>query len=296
MKPTIIAKLGPISKIAALTFAALAIWPAAAPAADIFWSDGTASYTNAAAWGGTVPGGGDHAINNNGANNVVQINAGDPAWTVVDLIAGNADNTSGAYEQNGSTVNVGNPGGWFRFGVNPGSFGIYTLNSGTLNSIDQLHVAEAGTAVLNINGGTLTKSGGQFSIGDGPAGCSGTVTQIAGVVISSSELWVGNGGTGNGAYYLSGGSITNSNWLAVGRFGGRGTLVMTGGSITKNGGGHFYVGENGGTSQFDFSGGTINSDGEFWLGNGGGSIATNNFGGTAVMNVNNWVAIGRGGL
>src|SRR2546430_12461666 len=124
MKTSIISKFGHISEIGALALAALALWPFATPAADIFWSDGTASYTNAADWGGTVPGGGDHAINNNGSNNVVQINAADPAWTVIDLIAGNADNTSGAYEQNGSTVNVGNPGGWVRFGVNPGSFGV----------------------------------------------------------------------------------------------------------------------------------------------------------------------------
>jgi autotransporter-associated beta strand protein len=282
---------------AACLLAALALLSArATQAADIFWTDGTDSYTNAAAWGGTVPGGGDNAINNNGSNNIVLINAADPPWTVIDLIAGNADNTSGAYIQNGSTVNVGNPGGWFRFGVNPGSFGIYTLNAGTLNSIDQLHVAEQGVGVLNIYGGTLTKSGGQFSLGDGPAGCFGTVNQTNGVVISSSEIWVGNNPGGSGAYYLSGGALTNSNWFAVGRFGGAGQLTMTGGSFTKTGGGNFYIGENGGTSQFDFSGGTINSDNEFWLANGGGSIATNNMSGTTVLNVNNWVAIGRGGL
>ena len=54
---------------------------------------------------------------------------------------------------------------------------------------------------MNINGGTLTKSGGQFSIGDGPAGCFGTVNQSNGVVISSSEIWVGNSSSGAGAYY-----------------------------------------------------------------------------------------------
>src|SRR5438876_10269585 len=90
MKPTIISKFGKLSEIATLALAALALWPEATPAADIFWADGTASYTNAAAWGGTVPGGSDHAINNNAANNVVQINAADPACTVIDLIAGNA--------------------------------------------------------------------------------------------------------------------------------------------------------------------------------------------------------------
>src|SRR2546421_180489 len=54
-----------------------------AQAADIFWTDGTASYTNTANWtGGGVPGSGDNAINTNGAGNVVQINTGNPDWTV----------------------------------------------------------------------------------------------------------------------------------------------------------------------------------------------------------------------
>jgi len=162
MKTPTLSRLRPLFRRGALTLTVLALCPVlTSRAADIFWSGGTGDYTNAASWGGTVPGGGDHAINNSGSNNVIQINAGDPNWTVIDLIAGNADNTSGAYVQNGATVKVGNPGGWFRFGVNPGSFGIYTLNGGTLNSIDQLHVAEQGVAVLNINGGLLTKSGGQ---------------------------------------------------------------------------------------------------------------------------------------
>src|SRR5258708_2625890 len=79
-------------------------------AADIFWSRGTDSYTNAAAWGGTVPGTTDNAINANGTNNVVQINAGNPDWTVVDIAAGGLTDSTGAFEQNGQTVTAT---GWF---------------------------------------------------------------------------------------------------------------------------------------------------------------------------------------
>src|ERR1700730_8177033 len=58
-------------------------------AADLSWSGGTGSYNNAAAWGGRVPGSGDNAINDSGSTNVVQINVGDPDWSVIDFRAGN---------------------------------------------------------------------------------------------------------------------------------------------------------------------------------------------------------------
>ncbi len=78
-----------------------------AKAADIFWTDGTASYTNAANWaGGVVPGSADNAINTNGTGNIVQINTGNPDWTVIDLSAGGTLNGAGAFEQNAQTVNV----------------------------------------------------------------------------------------------------------------------------------------------------------------------------------------------
>src|ERR1700692_1686350 len=80
-----------------LVLAVAAALPAASTmAADIFWTGGEGRYTNPTNWtGGVLPGSGDHAINNNGSNNVVQINSGDASWSVVDLICGNADNTSG---------------------------------------------------------------------------------------------------------------------------------------------------------------------------------------------------------
>ncbi|MDB6063799.1 MAG: Autotransporter-associated beta strand repeat protein [Pedosphaera sp.] len=266
-------------------------------AVDIFWTGGTASYTNATNWtGGVLPGSGDHAINNNGSNNVVQINSGDAAWSVVDLICGNADNTSGAYVQNGSSVTVGTPGGWLRLGVNNGSFGMYTLNSGNVISDDQLHVGENGNAVLNINGGTITKSGGQFSLSDtGTPGVSGTVNQTNGTVECSSELWVGNN-IGIGFYNFSGGIINLHNWLAVGRGSANGQIIMTGGTFNKDGNGNFLVGTgNGSIALFQQSGGAVNSLSQIQIPEGGSSTATYNMSGTAAMTVSDWLAIGRNG-
>jgi autotransporter-associated beta strand protein len=285
-----------LAKIVIVALAGLALPSSPLNAADIFWNGGTGSYTNAAGWGGTVPGPADHAINNSGSNNVVKINEGDPIWTVIDLIAGNADNTSGAYEQNGSSVKVGNPGGWFRFGVSPGSFGIYTLNSGNLTNTDQIHVGENGNAVLNINGGFIRKTGGQFSISDtGTSGAAGVVNQSAGTVDSSSEIWVANN-NGTATYNFSGGTINLHNWFAIGRGNNAvGVFNMTGGAFTKDGGGNFLVGT-GGSGTLNQSGGTITCANQFQVPeNGSASVGIYNMSGTAAMSVNDWLAIGRNG-
>jgi len=156
---------------AILALAALAVWPAAmTEAADIQWTDGTASYTNAANWtGGIVPGATDNAINDNGTGNVVQINVGDPDWTVGQIRAGNSAG-NGAYVQNGQTVtplgtNYNGPVITefftpFRLGIVAADSGIYTLNDGNLNyGTGPFDIGEVGTGTLNINGGTISGSG-----------------------------------------------------------------------------------------------------------------------------------------
>ncbi|MBC8096949.1 MAG: hypothetical protein H7Y43_14170, partial [Akkermansiaceae bacterium] len=301
MKTSIPSRLTHLKKIGALSLTMLAASALLSHAADIRWTGGTASYTNAILWdSNSVPGATDNAINANGLNNVVQINAGNPDWTVNDISAGGITGGAGAFTQNGQTVNVN---GWMLLGSGTNATGIYTLNSGTVNVIGgRLFLGDHpnSTSALNINGGVINKSGDVFVISDGGwnglGTRVGTVTQSGGTVNSSSELWVGNFDTGDGTYILSGGSITNSNWFAVGRDRAKGTLIMSGGSITKNGGGNFYVGEgNGGVGQFDFTGGTINCDNEFWLANGGTSLAIANMSGSASLSVNNWLAIGRNG-
>ena len=142
-------------------------------ATDIEWQGGTASYTNAADWvGGLVPGSGDNAINSNGTNNVVQINPGDPDWTLIDISSAvRMTGSTGAIEQNGPTLNVN---GWFHIGNGTNSYGVYTLDSGTINiPSGALFLGEGpgSTSTLNINGGTINKGNNQrlirFSSGVG---------------------------------------------------------------------------------------------------------------------------------
>ena len=168
---SIISQLERLFKIGVLT---LPVWVLllafSAKAGDIKWQGGTASYTNAPDWvGGVVPGLLDNAINDNTTNNVVQINVGDPDWTVNQIRAGNSSG-SGAFLQNGQTVNLtgtnfnGSVGSTFitsvRLGVAAGDTGVYTLNGGSINYSNGLfNVGELGTGILNIYGGTITGSG-----------------------------------------------------------------------------------------------------------------------------------------
>lgn len=160
MKTSIPSKLH-FPKVCALTLATLAVLPALiTQAANVSWTGPTASYTNAANWNpATVPGAADTAINDNGAGNVVQINAGNPDWTVTQILGGN-NAGNGAFEQNAQTVTInGTNRGSLRLGVSPGNSGVYTLNGGAINYTGQFNVGEGGTGTLNVNGGTIAGSG-----------------------------------------------------------------------------------------------------------------------------------------
>lgn len=164
-------------KALALVAAGAALVNFSARGADRNWTGGTASYTNAANWtGGIVPGTLDNAINDNGTNNVVQINLGDPDWVVGQIRAGNSTG-NGAYAQNGQTVTVlgTNYNGSvisefftpFRLGIVAADTGVYTLNGGTISyGSGPFHVGEVGTGILNINGGFIGGSG-VFKINSG---------------------------------------------------------------------------------------------------------------------------------
>lgn len=149
-----------LPKISALTLAALSVLPALnTHAADYLWSGGTGTYNNAAAWGGTIPSTNDVAINNTGTNNVVQINSGNPDWTLSQIAAGSGAN-GGSFEQNGQTVTLGATIRALRLGVVAGQTGAFTLNNGTLNyGTGEFAVGELGTGVLTVNGGVINGAG-----------------------------------------------------------------------------------------------------------------------------------------
>jgi autotransporter-associated beta strand protein len=282
-KPTVIKPI--FALISLLTLPAFST-----QAVDRFWSGGTSTYNNAASWGGTIPNGSDNAIVNNGGT--VLINPGDPNWTTFDLRAGQAGG-NGAYIQDGPTVTLNS---WFRLAVDPGTTGTFTLQSGILNASPAFHVAEKGTGVLNINGGTINHLGTDAVIigdrGSGSATAFGTINHAGGTFNSSSEMWIGQGGAFGGsqagAYNLSGTGVLNvNNWLAVGRANANGVLSITNGTITKAGGGNIVIGGLAGNGTVNQYGGTVNNTGTgTWFGeNAGGQGTWNLSGGTANLSV-----------
>lgn len=301
MKNPTTSRLASIPKAGFLILALLAGSKCAMRAADISWIGGTASYNNAANWNSnSIPGASDNAINDNGSANVVQINTGDPNWSVNDIRAGNGAGTSGAFYQDGLALTLS---GWFRLGIGVGATGQFTLHSGTIAiNANRLNVGESGTGILNIASGTITGPNNQFALADGPTGASGTVNQTGGTVNSPGELWIGanNAGSGgNGAvavYNLSAGNLNINNWVVLGRNGTTGTLNMTGGTLAHNNNGRFLVASgNGSIGTLNQSGGSITSDEQFLIPDAGDAttLGTYNISNNATLLVNNWIAVGR---
>ncbi len=197
----------------------------------------------------------------------------------------------GSLTVNGASA-VLNVTGEFWMGQGANSVGTTTLNAGAVNIGSWVAVGRGGgNGTLNINGGTFTKSGGgNFIVGDGS---TGLLQQTNGTLLIAGEVWVGQGGAGNGTWNLSAGSVTVNNWVAVGREGGTGSLIMSGGSFTKNAGNdnNFIIGANG-PGSLTQTGGLIDVQaGQIWLGehntsavalSGSGEIR----GGTLVAGVN----------
>ncbi len=211
-----------LMKITTFT-AAIALSALTASAQDILWSGGTASFNTPSGWSSlTVPTNTSNAVNNSGSNNVVQINVGNPNWTVNQIKAGNSAG-DGAFTQNGQTVTVIGSNTTstayitsIRLGIAAGSTGIYTLNGGTLNYSNGLFtVGELGIGALNINGGTLTGSG-VFAANYGAlATPSSTTATMDGGLSNAGFTWFAQGFyAANSAYGLptAGSTFTSVNF------------------------------------------------------------------------------------
>jgi autotransporter-associated beta strand protein len=165
------------------------------------WRGGAADFNSDASWtAGIVPQTITNAINDNGSNNVVQINSGDPAWNPGGLWAGDETNANGAYVQDGSVVNITNSGGWMRLGDCPGATGYYRLDGGTLDLSSNLTViGESGTGILTLNGGTAVLGNvvlGVNGVGAGSLNLNGILMNVQGIAGGSGSSMVNfNGGT-----------------------------------------------------------------------------------------------------
>jgi autotransporter-associated beta strand protein len=315
-----------------LTLAVGLAMPAATGWAQTLWQGGTSDYNNPASWNGIFNDPSNpNCSNDSGSNNVVLIEPGDPIWQHGDTLAGNGNNTSGAYLQTGSTNNTGG-GNWLRMAVGSGTFGSYVLSNGVVNVGGETHIGETGVGYLEVDGGTFNDGGDPFAVGDGDFGSSpvGYMVMNGGTVNDSQELWIGEGNStriGTGYLTMNGGTLNISSWFDIGRWGGIGYLTMTGGTINKIGGGNtqWAAFNNGGsaatinmtggtmnfqsgvvqlaaggngtvgtTCVFNQSGGTVHASSEWQIATDNAmAVATNNISGNAVLIADSWLAVGR---
>lgn len=192
--------------------------------------------------------------------------------TTNDILAGTGAGTTGTWNQSAGTVVMS--GGWFRLGLASGATGNYNLTGGSLTTVGRQDIGEAagGTGNVSVSGGTWTNNGAALAVGgnsNASAGGTGTLNLSAGgTIANNNELWVGVGTGSVGTMNVSGGTINQAQWIAVGRSGGTGTLNMSGGTLNKtvNGGSASIIGASG-TGTFNQTGGLFNiASGETWIG------------------------------
>lgn len=90
-----------------------------------------------------------------------------------------------------------------------------------------------GTTSLSIASGQTLTISGLFTVAQSSA--TAALDLHGSLVMSSSEMWVGQTLGSTGTVTMDTGSLTMNNWFAVGRFGGSGTFDMTGGTLIKQG-------------------------------------------------------------
>lgn len=136
------------------------------------------------------------------------------------------------------------------------------------------NIGEGGTAEWTVGDEAELTFGGNLTMG----GSNGqlTVKDLATVSIGG-EFQIGNGGGNLGTVVFSGGTITASSWMSIGREGGSGSVAMSGNAVlVKAGGGNLIVGD-GTTGTMTVSGNaSIVSNSDIWVGlnNGGNGSLT----------------------
>jgi hypothetical protein len=194
------------------------------------------------------------------------------------------DGGNGTFTQTGGTMAP--VGGELWVGQAGGSVGVYNLSAGEVNVNNWVAIGRnGGTGTFNLTGGTFNKTGnGAFIVG---ANGKGTMEHSGGTLnTNGSDLWVGEGGTVEDVYNLSGAGVINvGNWVAIGR-GGTATMNISGGTLTKTGAGSVTVGNfGGGPGTLNVSGGLLDiQSGNLIAGEGGDQAGTINISGTAQVN------------
>jgi autotransporter-associated beta strand protein len=238
----------------------------------------------------------DFVIGREGGTGALNMTGGTITKTGDEKFLVGHNNGTGTVVQSGGTITANNE--LYIGNENSGAQGTYTLSgTGALNVANEVVVGrESGTGILNVDGGTMTTTGnGNMYIGRRNG--TGTLNQTAGVISVIKEFGVGtrdDNKIGTGTYNLSGGSLSASNNIFIGKeLGSSGTLNMTGGILGTSD--RLQIGHNQSTGVVSQSGGTVNVQNDVYVGNenNASSVGTYTLSGTGVLNVGNEVIVGR---
>lgn len=235
---------------------------------ELFVGDSLNSVGEFSLESGTVTVNNNITLGSNRGNGTLTISDGTITKTGGGQFRVGHDQGVGTLAQSGGTISANNE---LYIGNEKVASGTYTLSgTGALDVGNEVVVGrESGAGILNINGGTLTTTGnGNMYVGRRNG--TGTLNQTAGAISVNREFGVGtrdDNKIGIGTYDLSGGSLSATNNIFVGKEqGASGTMTMTGGMIT--GSDKLIIGDNGAKGVVTQNAGTVAVTNEIYIGNG----------------------------
>ncbi len=238
--------------------------------------------------------------------------------------------STATFTNNTSSLGVDTTGGNFTYNTNlTGAIGFTKLGTnqlsfdGTNTYTGKTEVA-AGTMLVttgSITGSTLTTQ----SVIVNQSGAGTANLNLAGGTINggTGEVWIGQNAGSTAVLNISAGAFTGNNWMTTGRNGSNGTINVTGGTLTHtttgNSSGRFSIASGGGTAgtgslnqtagivtdsssliisevgtgSYNISGGTLNANGGISMSRGAGTSVLNILGSTG--NTGSLAANGGGG-
>jgi T5SS/PEP-CTERM-associated repeat protein len=193
---------------------------------------------------------------------------------------------TGVVNQTGGTWDNG--GGGISIAQAVGTSGEYTLSGGVLTNVGTLYIGNAGYGTFELSGsGVLAPPAGDTRVGDDATG-TGVVTVTSGTWNNGNNNFeLGYAAGGVGTLNLSGGSLTNVDYLLCPRA-GHGTINLSGtGLLELSGSNPAHLGFSGGTGVVNQTGGTWDNGGQHLYVGYSGSDGTYDASGGSLENVAN---------
>lgn len=212
--------------------------------ADSTWNVISGTWNNAANWLGGVPSSsasGTAVINNNGTAIFGPSDGGTGGFSI---LVGSSSGGGGAVNYSGTAYTLG----VINLGGAAGSSGTLNVTSGSLFS-SQINVGNSGTGSMVMTGGTISVS--HIILSNFP-GATGTLTISGGQLTSTGDLTIGR--NGQGTLLLNGGNLTNVNGEIA--LSGQGLATINSGTWTNTG--ELQIGE-GTSGTMVLNGGVVNA-------------------------------------